>query len=108
MNKFSSLQAKQKVEELIEECFFMESQFLPIRRPPENVFSISKLKEEFRYLKDFLLEINSTWRDVQELNSFSHCIIGRLSEEEESMKPKLLRKEVKKTRKVKKPRKLTT
>lgn len=63
----------------------MGSQFLPIRKPPQIIFSISRLRDEFIYLKDPLLEINSTWLDVQTLNNFSNCIIGRLVDEKEDI-----------------------
>jgi len=60
----------------------MESQFLDIRHTPINIFSVSKLKNEFVELRDVLLTINGVWRDIQILNSFSCCIIGRLQNEE--------------------------
>lgn len=59
----------------------MKPRFLDIRYTPINIFSVSKLKNEFIELKNVLLTVNSVWRDVQVLNSFSRCIIDQLQDE---------------------------
>ena len=65
---------------------------------------IDKLLEKLKEAANLLMEDDElSEKTMDMLNKLS-----QISEEEESTKPKLLRKEVKKTRKVKKPRKLTT
>jgi len=65
---------------------------------------IDKLLEKLKEAANLLMEDDELSEKTMDiLNKLS-----QISEEEESTKPKLLRKEVKKTRKVKKPRKLTT
>jgi len=64
---------------------------------------IDKLLEKLKEAANLLMEDDElSEKTMDMLNKLS-----QISEEEESTKPKLLRKEVKKTRKVKKPRKLT-
>ncbi len=62
-----------------------KSKYLSLR-PPKNIVKVENLCDKYREIKEKLLMLNGVWRDVQKLNNFCHCLLGKLTEEKDNFK----------------------